>query len=314
MAWNGLGSGKDGSLERFQHKSCGWSGSRRRGRRAALVCLPIAALVLVAFICIALFSGKTDIPGGTRQKYPCEASKIAEVMPATVIKTVPAATKPDYKRLYGKALRKVPESETNRLSAAQVEYWRMFHPFPPPNGSQPAANRGAWEIFGNRAENEIAGLLSIEPGETVIGQIAFEDGFVRRLRRSLMHPIVVEDGDSDYVRNLKHSVSAAKEQLKDAMDRGEDVGMIMASARDELQRLGKYRAELEKQAERLVRRGATAEDVEDVVGAINKLMETKGLAPIELNSMSRLAIKYNMLKADKNQENVQIERTMSNEH
>ena len=33
-----------------------------------------------------------------------------------------------------------------------------------------------------------------------------------------------------------------------------------------------------------------------MVGAVNKLLDAKGIAPIELNSMSRLAVKYQAMK------------------
>ena len=42
-----------------------------------------------------------------------------------------------------------------------------------------------------------------------------------------------------------------------------------------------------------------AADAEDVIKAVNKMLEDKGIAPIELNSMSRLAIKYqNIVKKE----------------
>ena len=77
----------------------------------------------------------------------------------------------------------------------------------------------------------------------------------------------------------------------------------MDEARDELQRLARYRAQVEKEALKMMHRpGATAQDADATIEAVNKMLEAKGMAPIELNSMSRLAMKYQRMKSATNNE------------
>ena len=70
-----------------------------------------------------------------------------------------------------------------------------------------------------------------------------------------------------------------------------------------MQKLARYRAQLEKEATVMLHRGEIgAADAEDVIKAVNKMLEEKGIAPIELNSMSRLAMKYqNIVKKESEQ-------------
>ena len=220
---------------------------------------------------------------------------------------LPAAEKPtpltkpkEYSSLDNIQLRRLPESETNNLTEAQVKYWRMFHPWPPPDKDQPKAKHGKYHIFETRADNEIAFVLATEPGTMVIGNRSVGPDFESRFLKSLEKPIIVSKDDSEYEQNLKRAVIEAKLNLKDALDRGEDIGKIMDEARDELQKMARYRAQLEKEATVLLHRGAMgAADAEDVIKAVNKMLEDKGIAPIELNSMSRLAIKYqNIVKKE----------------
>ena len=179
----------------------------------------------------------------------------------------------------------------------------MFHPWPPPDKDQPKAKHGKYHIFETRADNEIAFVLATEPGTMVIGNRSVGPDFESRFLKSLEKPIIVSKDDSEYEQNLKRAVIEAKLNLKDALDRGEDIGKIMDEARDELQKMARYRAQLEKEATVMLHRGEIgAADAEDVIKAVNKMLEEKGIAPIELNSMSRLAMKYqNIVKKESEQ-------------
>ena len=64
----------------------------------------------------------------------------------------------------------------------------------------------------------------------------------------------------------------------------------------------KSKAQLEKEALKVMRKeGITSGDAGDVVAAMNKMLEAKGIAPVELNSMSRIALKYqNIARKEEN--------------
>lgn len=137
----------------------------------------------------------------------------------------------------------------------------------------------------------------------VLGNRSVGPDFERRFLKSIESPIIISKDDSDYEKELKRAVIAAKLELKDAYDRGEDIGKIMDDAREELQRMARYKAQMEKEVTKMLSRGdATAQDAEDLIKAMNIILEEKGIGPIELNSMSRIALKYqNLLRKEKEQ-------------
>lgn len=286
MAWNGSeGAAKPQKVAR-KAKPSAW-----RGLLAAIIVIGGAAGVCLYFFGPATQGGSSSVKGKDK------TAKIAEVTPDIAEPREPEPEVKDYANLDNIQLRRLPESETNNLSEAQVEYWKMYHPWPPPDKNQPKANRGKYRIFESRADNEIAFILDTEPGTLVLGNRSVGPDFERRFLKSIERPIIISEDDSEYEKELKRAVIAAKLELKAALDNGEDIVKIMDDARDELQRMGRFKAELEKEAIRaLHREGTTADDVEDMVGALNIMLEQRGIGPIELNSMSRLAIKYQNLK------------------
>ena len=286
MAWNGS-NGKNTSGTSTAKRPVGGAKKSPSVMRGAFAALAVVALAAGAWWW--LMARRAPEPSAPeRPKRPAKAPLPAAERPT------PLPKPKDYSSLDNIQLRRLPESETNNLTEAQVKYWRMFHPWPPPDKDQPKAKHGKYHIFETRADNEIAFVLA------VIGNRSVGPDFENRFLKSLEKPIIVSKDDSEYEQNLKRAVIEAKLNLKDALDRGEDIGKIMDEARDELQKMARYRAQLEKEATVLLHRGAMgAADAEDVIKAVNKMLEDKGIAPIELNSMSRLAIKYqNIVKKE----------------
>ena len=294
MAWNGS-SEKNTNGTSAAKRPVG--GARRSPSimRGAFAALAVVALAAGAWWWLARRAPEPVAP--EKPKRP------AKMSPPVVAKPTPEPKPKDYSALDNIQLRRLPESETNNLTEAQVKYWRMFHPWPPPDKVQPKAKHGKYHIFETRADNEIAFVIATEPGTMVIGNRSVGPDFESRFLKSLEKPIIVSKDDSEYEQNLKRAVIEAKLNLKDALDRGEDIGKIMDEARAELQKLARYRAQLEKEATVLLHRGEIgAADAEDVIKAVNKMLEEKGIAPIELNSMSRLAMKYqNIVKKESEQ-------------
>ena len=294
MAWNGS-SEKNTNGTSAAKRPVGGAKKSPSIMRGAFAALAVVALAAGAWWWLARRAPEPVAP--EKPKRPAKAS------PLVVAKPTPQPKPKDYSALDNIQLRRLPESETNNLTEAQVKYWRMFHPWPPPDKDQPKAKHGKYHIFETRADNEIAFVLATEPGTMVIGNRSVGPDFESRFLKSLEKPIIVSKDDSEYEQNLKRAVIEAKLNLKDALDRGEDIGRIMDEARAELQKLARYRAQLEKEATVMLHRGEIgAADAEDVIKAVNKMLEEKGIAPIELNSMSRLAMKYqNIVKKESEQ-------------
>ena len=294
MAWNGS-SEKNTNGTSAAKRPVGGAKKSPSIMRGAFAALAVVALAAGAWWWLA--RSAPEPVASEKPKRPTKAS------PPVVAKPTPQPKPKDYSALDNIQLRRLPESETNNLTEAQVKYWRMFHPWPPPDKDQPKAKHGKYHIFETRADNEIAFVLATEPGTMVIGNRSVGPDFESRFLKSLEKPIIVSKDDSEYEQNLKRAVIEAKLNLKDALDRGEDIGKIMDEARAELQKLARYRAQLEKEATVMLHRGEIgAADAEDVIKAVNKMLEEKGIAPIELNSMSRLAMKYqNIVKKESEQ-------------
>lgn len=198
-------------------------------------------------------------------------------------------------------IRHLPASETNRLTQAEYSYWLMFNPIvpfdPPSPHPKPTAH---YRIFKDRANNDIAFVISTEPGTRVLGNHEFGEAFTKRFLRSLETPIKIEPTDSPHDKELKQAVIEAREELRKAYNNGEDIGKIMNESRAELQKLGAYKAEIEREVAKLVAKpGVSADDMEDLIDAANLMLEKKGVAPIKGALLSRLAFKR-MLEQQQN--------------
>ena len=148
--------------------------------------------------------------------------------------------------------------------------------------------KGAYHIFDHASDNEIACYLSMKPGDALVGPARYTGRFKERFLESIKTPIIVTKDDTPEQAQLKRDVIATRLQLKDALDRGEDIEQIMIDTRRELQDLAKYKAELRTQFNELRRSECkTDEDVEHLLEACNKMLETKGIAPMKFGPITR---------------------------
>ena len=148
--------------------------------------------------------------------------------------------------------------------------------------------KGAYHIFDHASDNEIACYLSMKPGDTLVGPARYTGRFKDRFLESIKTPIIVTEDDTPEQAQLKRDVIASRLQLKDALDRGEDIEQIMLDTRQELQDLARYKNELRKQFNELRRQeGTTEEDVDTLLEACNKMLEAKGIAPMKFGPITR---------------------------
>ena len=148
--------------------------------------------------------------------------------------------------------------------------------------------RDWFAIFDRQCDNEIALCLTIEPGQVLVGTPLFRGRFLKDFLASLKEPIIPLQDDSEEIKELKRAVNAAKIELKEAYDRGEDIEQLMMETRKQLQDLGIYKQALESDLRDAIKMSAeSTEDIDDFIKAANKLLEDKGIAPMELNLMAR---------------------------
>jgi len=155
--------------------------------------------------------------------------------------------------------------------------------------SASAAIKGKYEIFEHACDNEIAGFLAMEPGQGLVGTPRYNGRFKKDFLESLKHPIIVSKDDSPEDAALKRSVIQAKIDLKEAMDNGEDIEQIMLDTRAEMQDLARYKQELTQNLHAMVKEDGemSTEDMETLVEAANKMLESKGIAPMKFGPLAR---------------------------
>ncbi len=200
------------------------------------------------------------------------------------------SAKPPRKRQFWE----VDASETNNFSEAQMRKWTAKH-LPPSgytNNTSLTEAPPEFAIFNTAAENEIACLLTLEPGEAIVDIPTYSDQFKREFYEGLKTPIQFNDEDSEYQRELKEMMIEARIEMKRQIDAGADLGEILTEAREELQDLARYKSMLSFQLGEIENdTNMSDQDLEDFVKAANEMLEAKGIAPIELGYIAKMRLK-----------------------
>lgn len=276
MAWNG----SDGAAkpQKVAKKS---KPSVFRGLLAAII------VICGAVGAYLMFLGPAT-GGGTREKTKAKPTKIVEVAPdlsASNVAIVTEAVKPQKKRapFYWE------QPTTNGLNEAQLRKWRNMH-LPAPsftNTAMHARPPSEYEIFGTRAENEIAMFMTIVPGEGLVGSPDYDESFKDEFLKSCETPIIIYEDDTEYEKQLKREMEELKIDLRQRMRDGEDICEIMAETREEMMRLGVVRQQIESEMRDMLEGAETLEDFDDCVEAANQLLESQGIAPLRMNPIIR---------------------------
>lgn len=150
----------------------------------------------------------------------------------------------------------------------------------------------SYAIFDHMNENFIASILTMRPGDTVVGNMHFNGRFTKDFLDSLKEPIIVTKDDSPENAELKRAVNQAKIELKAAYDRGEDIEELVIKERERFQQLSIYKKELRNEVLAYAKREAASEqDLDDYLAAANKMLEAKGVAPIKDTPFVRIKLK-----------------------
>ena len=155
------------------------------------------------------------------------------------------------------------------------------------------SNRAKTSIFDHGTDNEFAALVSLKPGESLIGGPLHHGGdYTAAFLKSLETPIIVTKDDTAEVKELKRAVIEARKAMKDAIDAGEDPRKVMQQAYDDARKLSTYKSEIRSQVNKLLREGDyTDKDIDDLIGAANKMLESKGIAPMNLGPIAKTRLK-----------------------
>ena len=140
------------------------------------------------------------------------------------------------------------------------------------------------KTFNHDSDQMLAHLLVVKPGDTFVGDSEMiYAGFAEAFKKAMAEPIVQEDDDDDYVKELKAGVNELRNELSERIKSGEDIVKVMIETRNQMQELGHYRQELENQVIKLSGEdGMTQKDYEDLLSAANQMLEERGSKPLEL--------------------------------
>ncbi len=248
------------------------------------ICLGVVVIIGIAFL---VFSKNNTT----------EPAKLSSKKQAPIQKTAPdRSLKPSHPASNPTQLVKDAElpywkrDATNGLSAAQIRKWKAERR-PPPGITNDTTRTEAppqYAIFNHVSENEIACLLTIEPGMTLVGEPSYGKHFVDDFMKSCQTPIVVTEDDTPEQAELKRLMNETKIDLRQRMADGEDLGQILRDTRQEYVRLAEYKQTLEHELNELKKDNSLSmDDIDDFVKAANKLLDAKGIAPIKMTPITR---------------------------
>ena len=137
------------------------------------------------------------------------------------------------------------------------------------------------QIFTQPSDNIIAGVLSARPGTRFL-PITIGEQFEKDFVESLNHPIELKDDDTEEERTLKEAVIAAREMLKDNMDKGFSISEIIRDARAETDRITDYREKLNDNL-LLLLEGGSEEDVAQYLEESNAILAEYDAIPLHVS-------------------------------
>lgn len=142
-------------------------------------------------------------------------------------------------------------------------------------------------IFKNVAENEIARLITLRPGDSMIGTRRYDEHLENEFRKSLETPIIVSKDDSLEDAELKRSMIAVKIEICDRLAAGEKFNDILVETRSELQRLARVKRNIHQEVLAQTSGIMDHSEVQAYIDAANVLLEKEGVAPIKGGTILR---------------------------
>ena len=258
----------------------------------------LAGIIVVAVAVAAFWLLTNDKPAPEEPKEK-KSSKIVEVTPApsTPVETNAVETPPPKTGKNGF----VPATPDPRLKTYRDERGILRYegglrvPGQRPTAEPIVLGSHQPKIFKHSAEEHISWLLEMKVGEPVIGDMAYGDAFLKSFKESLDEPIEILDTDDEATRDLKQAVIETKKELKERMDAGEDIAQIMTDTRNEFQRLGRFKHELQMQLHEIRNdtENYSDQDVEDFVSAANMMLKDHGIPPIKMGRAIMRGLKKN---------------------
>ena len=135
-----------------------------------------------------------------------------------------------------------PVSRTNELNAAQIRKWKGMNRAPAgiTNNTSSVEAPPKYAIFKYRSENEIAALLTLRPGEGIVGTPTYGKWFEEDFLKACEEDVAILPEDTPEEAELKRAMNETKADIRKRVAEGEKVGDILLAARREHQELAMY--------------------------------------------------------------------------
>ena len=268
MAWNGSGEKDTSGTSTAKHTI---NGAKKRPSpiRGAIAAIVVVGLVVGCWLWLSQRNDATDKKPpkqSQKQKAPRDPAKpkpqVAkdESVPETAVESMPKPQR------FGKYEVEVDENGERWIYRDGKRRHIM--------SAKPGTSR---QLFFNRAENQLSALLTVKPGEMIVGFDIDDKRFVNEFLASLKTPIEITDDDTPEERAEKELVIEAKQQLQRYYKEGLDIVQIMKDEYREIAKLNALKTDLNAEIAKMRREGASPEDIRLQVEASNKMLEQYGV-------------------------------------
>ncbi len=152
----------------------------------------------------------------------------------------------------------------------------------------------------------LAHLLTVSPGASAIGDSeSYFRGFEEEFLKTLDDPIVIEEDDDPYVKELKEGVKALRKELLDIKAEGDSIEETLIATRKQMQELSLYKKELEQQVLNMSADDMSQKEYERLVQSANEMLAERGCDPLEMPETIKYAVRlrrFNEAMESKNNE------------
>ena len=283
MAWNGSDTTGSVPVKPARTKPAA-SGSVPKVLLAVAVVAALCAAVVVYFL---LHDSGKPVPKAPEKP---SGGKIAEVAPA-VTNRVESVKPPEEKPLSTreKRLKYYRDKYGNNIpdNLKPVVYF-LEHP-----PQKTFKVEGDTPYLRHPSERHIAGLILVEPGTLFVMKPEYGEAFDKDFLNALMDKIEIYDDDPEDVKRVKEEVELVKKEISAICRKeGKIPSEIMNEQAAAMFELGRYQRDLEAELDKIYDSANLSDDeVNDFFKAANKLLESKGLAPLALPDMSKRSMR-----------------------
>ena len=161
--------------------------------------------------------------------------------------------------------------------------------------SKPIRPFGDKPVFKNKALNELASFINLQPGAALFGTRRYDQNYLRILKKGLEEEIEIFDEDDETTRQTKLEMREIQKEFKRMSD--DEILSMVKDTYSELQRLARYRDQIKSMVKEASQSSAdfSEQDYHDLIAAANEMLKKEGIAPIRDTLLVRKNIKINNL-------------------